>query len=445
MRSFVAVFASLLLSTATFAQDAKPEWGTFIGDFKKTTRVDGKRKSQMRPSFLRVYGEDCTEVFVETVTYNEEMWATKHPEDSGLTAAFVLKEIIANHPDMPPVCEQSTMVTRLVREGSDEELYFHSGNPIDLLAFNELTGGPRPDPIEPQADWGAMAGKLPNTFFDKSRQVRTERLRTWVQTHGGSCASLIVETILLGAEIRDIAGSEPTGTAAQNILDIASQRPDLLPPCRRPHIVARIIWEDNGRTRYWLGDDELTEEQFAALVSSDGATMEAEVYRNLASLPGGIDPFWGIYYKGNFGGLGTRPEDRTAGDRTVAAHAYHGIMRAYSNQVDANVSCLIPGDVKTTFSRTSQSDRNDPSTATTDPNAFSIYHPQSHAPMVRRAFEGEVGGLTRGWVRDGARILQIFGCRSDELQVLRENLRRYVEWEEPMSTAEANALLGLKQ
>lgn len=262
-----------------------------------------------------------------------------------------------------------------------------------------------------------------------------------MQTHGGNCASLIVETVLLGANLREIAGSEPTGTAARNILDIASARPELLAPCKSSLIVARIVWEDNGRTRYLINDDELTEEQFAPLVSSDGATMEAEVYRSLASLPGGIDPFWSIYYKGNFGGLGTRPADRTPGDRTVAAHAYHGIMRAYADQVDANTSCLIPGDIKTTFSRTYQSDRTDPSSAITNPSAFAIYHPRSHGPMTRRAFEGEGGGLTRGWIRDGTRILQRFGCRSDELQVLRENLRRYVEWEEPLSTAEAEALL----
>lgn len=165
MRSFFAAFVSFLFSTATFAQDVKPEWGIPIGSFEKVTRIDGQRVGQMRPSFLRVHGADCTEVFVETVTYNEEMWATKHPEDSGATAAFVLVEIIANHPDMPPVCEQSTMVSRLVREGSDEELHFRSGDPIDLLAFNELIGASPPDPIEPQADWGVMVGDLPNSYL----------------------------------------------------------------------------------------------------------------------------------------------------------------------------------------------------------------------------------------------------------------------------------------
>ena len=433
------------LATPAFANEARPEWGVAVGPFPKEVRIDGQWYREDRPVYLATFGDTCAEVSVETVTFSEKMWAAKHPTDSGATAAFRLLEIMANTDGLLPPCDDIVLANRLVNADTGTELLFADREPIQAEQFAALVspqGATETDPIAPLPEWGVMIGSFQKSYRDNSGTQQTPR-PVWVQTHGETCASLVVETVLFSdpmwADRRWIGSGR---TASETILNSTKTTAGLLPACETARILNRRVWETTGDAEYFDGRDRIRPSTFAAYVETKGADGRPLAYRNLPGLPSTIDVHWASYYMGNFGGPGTDPQDRSRGDRLVANYAYHGITRAYSDQANERNACRFGGDTQTSIRTTFQSDRNDSSTAVEDPNLLVLHHPKTHGAMIDRAFVGERNPDLRIWIADGRRIMTSFGCQSDGLLVLRENLRRFIEWEEPMTGDEVEALLA---
>ncbi len=447
LRLFLTFGFAVLTVTPTFAQQViapDPDWGVSIGPLKKDYRFNGNWESEERPVYLATFGEDCASVAVETVVVSGWMWATMGPEDSAATPAYFLLEKMQSETALLPPCDEINLVTRRVNEDTGDEIYFQfSGQePLDADTFAALTepeAAPAAATVQPQADWGVSVGGMRNSYFDKSRKVITSSIPTWLAAYGDGCADLIVETVLLGPDIRDEAMRAPTGAAADSILRATAGHADLLAPCDRVQIATRIIWEDSGETSIHYSGETISDAELASLIASNGETLEPPAYRALAGLPSSIDVYWGRYYKGVYGSRQAWEGERTGGDRTVALHAYHGLTRAYSEAVEITPRCRVSSDAKGTITRT-QEDGQTGETSTL--GSYAIYYPADHGAMIERAFVGRPSGLTSNWIEDGEKIVARFGCDSDELRVLRENLRRYVEFADPLTGDEIEILLA---
>ncbi len=441
--SVFLVFATLAASAG--AQVANPDWGVSIGPIPKEVRIDGQWHREDRPVYLATFGDTCAEVSVETVTFSEKMWAAKHPTESGATAAFQLLQIMANTDGLLPPCDDIILMNRLVHAETGAEVLFENHEPIQAERFAALVApqdNTKTGPVTPLPEWGIKIGAFQKPYRDAKGTQKTTR-PVWVQTYGAACASLVVETVLFSDEMWHDRGWIGSGrTASDTILNSTRTNGDLLPACDRARILNRRVWETNGDTEYFDGRDRIRQSTFAAYVETDGADGRPLAYRNLPELPSTIDVSWAPYYMGNFGGPGKAPEDRSHGERLVANYAYHGITRAYSNQVNARAQCGFANDRQSAIQTIFQSDRNDPDTAVEDPNRLVLHHPRTHGAMIDRAFVGERNPDLRIWIADGRKIMTSFGCKSAGLLVLRENLRRFIEWEEPLSGEDVQALLA---
>lgn len=433
------------LAAPVLAQQARPDWGVAIGPIPKEVRIDGQWYREDRPVYLATFGDTCAEVSVETVIFSEKMWAAKHPAESGATAAFQLLEIMANTDGLLPPCDDIIFVNRLVNSDNGTEVLFEDHEPIQakrlaaLVLPQDVT---ETGPFEPLPEWGVMIGSFQKSYRDTSGIQQTSR-PVWVQTYGDTCASLVVETVLFSEPMwNDRRWIGSGSTASETILNSTKTTADLLSACETTRILNRRVNESNGDAEYFDGRDPIRPSTFAAYEDTKGADGRPLAYRNLPGLPSTIDVYWASFYMGDFGGPGTNPQDRSRGDRLVANYAYHGITRAYSDQVNERANCRFGVDKRTAIKTIVQSDRNDSSTSVEDPNQLILHHPTTHGSMIDRAFVGERNPDLRIWIADGRKIMTSFGCQSDGLLVLRENLRRFIEWEEPMTGEEVKALLA---
>jgi hypothetical protein len=192
----------------------------------------------------------------------------------------------------------------------------------------------------------------------------------------------------------------------------------------------RVATLQGGFDTFFVDGQRVDEATFAAHLAG---TVEAPL--ELPPLPGGLSNAgdWQYYYRGGY----AEARDRDLTDYLIAAYAYSTIAIAHSNRVnDIDGRCAYPEDASRTIDTANF--------GTLGSREVIMNAPPAHDRVMNQML-GETrleAMFLRSYLSDAERIVRDDGCAGPRVWILRENLRRFIEFQEPLSRSELEAALS---